>query len=62
MVQVKKEVYDDLVKKMRDEQRKIRNSIHHNKFEMRKLVSTQTLLKRELSAIDAMIRNLEVKK
>lgn len=62
MVQVRKDVYDDLVRKLRDEQRQVRARIYRNKQEMKILVTNQTLHKRELAAIDAIIRNLEVKK
>lgn len=62
MVVLKKEVYDDLVRKMREEQQQIRARIRRNKHDMKKLATDQALHKRELAAIDAIIRNLEVKK
>jgi hypothetical protein len=61
MPAMKKEVYDILKKKLEDEQRKIKSNIYSNRYAMKRLVTEQTHLKRELAAIGQLISSMEVK-
>lgn len=57
---VKKQVWDRIVKLLELERRAVQDNISRNQREFRRLVEEQRILKRERAAIDALIRDAGV--
>ncbi len=59
---IKKEVYTRLIKKLREDQNDLRGKIFTNKMKMDTQVLEQTVMKRQLAATEDLIRDLGDKK
>ena len=56
---VKKAVYDDIIKTLNEKLENVKGRIYRNTFELNKLRDTQILLKRERAALDRLIRKIK---
>ena len=58
MPTLKKPVYEAIVKRLREQQADLRSKIRRRLYDMKKLACDQTLDKRQLAAIEELIRSM----
>jgi len=59
---VKKEVYDKIIKSLSNELKACKYKIAQNKYEFKKLTEQQTILKRECAELTIMLKGLTDKR
>ena len=55
---IKMQVYKNIKTRLEEDQKKLRQTVERNKWEMRKITTKQTVAKRELAAIQELIKTL----